>query len=74
MNTEKPILVYFHLVGRAEVARLILELAGVDYHFQSISHPIFKSPGEPWEEYKAKHADELTFGQVTYQPLSSLPF
>jgi len=70
MNTEKPTLVYFHLVGRAEVARLILELAGVDYHYHSISHPIFKGPGEPWEEYKAKHADELTFGQVTYQPLS----
>ena len=66
MNTEKPTLVYFHLAGRAEVPRLILELAEVDYHYHSISHPLNKGFGEPWEEYKAKHADELTFGQVLH--------
>ena len=62
MSVQKPTLVYFHVGGRGEVVRLLLELAGADYHYQSISFR--NSPGEPWTEYKEKHEAELTFGQV----------
>jgi len=61
-DVQKPTLAYFHLGGKGEVARLALEVAGVDYHYHSISFR--NSPGDSWEEYKNKHADELTFGQI----------
>lgn len=61
-DVQKPTLVYFHIGGRAEISRLLLEIAGVDYQYHSISFR--NSPGEPWPEYKEKHAAELTFGQV----------
>ena len=63
-DVQKPTLAYFHLGGKGEVARLALEVAGVDYHYHSITYK--NSPGESWEEYKNKHADELTFGQIPH--------
>lgn len=66
MNTDvaKPTIIYFQTLGKGEVPRLIFELKGIDYDFHAISHPMLKNAGEPWEEYKVKHADELLFGQV----------
>jgi len=66
MNTEKkvtkPTIIYFSLAGRAEIARLLLELADVSYDYHSISYS--GSPGENWEEYKKAHAHDLPFGQL----------
>jgi glutathione S-transferase len=61
-GVSKPTLTYFHLGGKAEGARLLLELAGVNYDYVSISFR--NSPGLSWDDYKAKHEAELTFGQV----------
>ncbi|KAL6045832.1 Glutathione S-transferase P [Balamuthia mandrillaris] len=62
MSVEKPTLSYFNVPGRAEVPRLLLELAGVDYEWVGFS---FKgSAGGDWAEYKSKHGEELAFGQV----------
>jgi len=68
MEVTKPTLTYFHLPGRGALPRLLLELAGADYHYESISYN--KSPGHPWDEYKPKLGDVLTFGQI---PLYSEP-
>jgi hypothetical protein len=38
MSVTKPTLTYFDLAGRAEVARLILEDAGVDYNYVSATN------------------------------------
>jgi len=65
-DVEKPTVIYFNTLARGEVPRLIFELKGIDYAFRPISHPIMKNQGEPWDEYKAKHADELLFGQVCH--------
>ncbi len=49
MATEvtKPTITYFNNPGRAEVARLILEDAGVDYEFRSATY-------DTWPELKKK--------------------
>ena len=61
-EVTKPTLIYFNTVGRAEVARILLELAGINYHWHAIAWN--NSPGESWEEYKKKHGEELVFGQL----------
>ncbi|ELR15158.1 glutathione transferase subfamily protein [Acanthamoeba castellanii str. Neff] len=64
MNTTspvtKPTLTYFNVIGRAEVARLMLEDAGADYHFV----PVANWPD--WSDDKARltAAGKLAFGQV----------
>ena len=67
-SVEKPTIIYFHTLGRGEVPRLIFELKGIDYDFHTVAHPWdpAKKKGEPWEEYKAKHGDELLFGQACH--------
>ncbi len=49
MATEvtKPTITYFNSPGRAEVARLILEDAGVDYEFRRVTY-------DTWPEVKKK--------------------
>jgi len=61
-DVEKPTLIYFNIIARAEVPRLLLELAGVDYIWRPIAYN--GSSGESWEEYKKEHSAELTFGQI----------
>ena len=64
MNTTspvtKPTLTYFNLIGRAEVARLMLEDAGADYHFVPVAN------WAEWSSDKARltAAGKLAFGQV----------
>ncbi|KAL6067596.1 Glutathione S-transferase P [Balamuthia mandrillaris] len=62
MSVEKPTLTYFNTPGRAEVARLLLELAGADYEWVGFAYK--GSAGGNWAEYKSAHAEELAFGQV----------
>ncbi|KAL6057181.1 glutathione [Balamuthia mandrillaris] len=62
MSVSKPTLTYFNLVGRAEVPRLLLELAGVDYEYVSLAY--MGAPGLDWAEYKSKHGEDMAFGQV----------
>ncbi|KAL6048725.1 Glutathione S-transferase P [Balamuthia mandrillaris] len=62
MSVAKPTLTYFNGPGRAEVPRLLLELAGVDYEWVGFAYK--GSPGPDWAEYKSKHGEELAFGQV----------
>jgi glutathione S-transferase len=56
-TVTKPTLTYFNLFARAEVPRLLLEDAGVDYDFVPVSN---------WPETKAQliAAGKLAFGQV----------
>ncbi len=53
----KPTLTYFNVAARAEVSRLILEEAGVDYDFVPITN---------WAEQKKQliEAGRLPFGQI----------
>jgi hypothetical protein len=46
-SVTKPTITYFPIAGRAEVSRLILEDAGVDYDFVAVPYP-------QWAELKAK--------------------
>lgn len=57
MSVTKPTITYFPLAGRAEVARIILEDAGVDYDFVAVTN---------WPELKAQQtaSGKLAFGQV----------
>jgi glutathione S-transferase len=56
-TVTKPTLTYFHLLGRAELPRALLEDAGVDYDFVAVTN---------WPERKAQliAEDKLAFGQL----------
>ncbi|ELR16918.1 glutathione stransferase [Acanthamoeba castellanii str. Neff] len=56
-TVTKPTLTYFHLLGRAELPRALLEDAGVDYDFVAVTN---------WPESKAQLIAEgkLAFGQL----------
>jgi len=58
-KVTKPTLIYFNVAGRAEVSRLILAEAGVDYHFDSF-------PGSEWASKKATLGSLLPFHQVPF--------
>jgi len=61
-TTHKPALTYFSIAARAEIPRLILVVAGVDHDFHKLKYR--ETEGADWAEYKQRHADALTFGQV----------
>jgi len=56
-KVSKPTLTYFNLVARGEVSRLILEVAGVDYEYDTVT-------GKDWQAKKAELGDALLFRQV----------
>jgi len=62
--SSKPIITYFNVGGRAEVFRLLLEIAGIDYDFVALNNPRFPTKNESWTTYKEKNADHLPFGQL----------
>eukprot|EP01087_Luapelamoeba_hula_P014883 TRINITY_DN441_c0_g1_i2.p1 TRINITY_DN441_c0_g1~~TRINITY_DN441_c0_g1_i2.p1 ORF type:complete len:128 (+),score=22.04 TRINITY_DN441_c0_g1_i2:31-384(+) len=55
-NVTKPTLVYVNAAGRAEVPRLILELAGADYEWNALD----------WHAKKEEHlaTGHFGFGQI----------
>jgi glutathione S-transferase len=61
-SVTKPTLTYFHVLGRAELLRVLLEDAGVDYDYVSLPFHM----GKEWAELKAQFmaAGKLAFGQV----------
>jgi glutathione S-transferase len=57
VTVTKPTLTYFNAPGRSELARVILEVAGVDYDFVAVAN---------WPEAKAAYAaaGKVPFGQL----------
>ena len=63
-SITKPTLTYFNTSGRADLLRLILEVAGVAYDYEALNVPFYPSTGKDWFDYKQENADHLLFGQV----------
>lgn len=63
-SESKPVLTYFNTSGRADLLRLMLEVARVDYDYEALSVPFYPSQGKDWFHYKQENADALLFGQV----------
>jgi glutathione S-transferase len=61
---SKPTLVYFAARGRAELIRLVLAEAGVDYHEHPVGRGTPPSDGRPTDLETLQASGELPFGAV----------